>query len=90
MLNFSIGKTWDFGAKYYEKLKELKVDGREAVWIRQTIIPNTPASGPAIDHVYIQNGTEVYEISIWVTTEAELEDYIVIFTKILSTFKFLD
>ncbi|OGY27065.1 MAG: hypothetical protein A2Z11_00960 [Candidatus Woykebacteria bacterium RBG_16_43_9] len=88
LLNSKVGATWDSGAKHFEKLKNLKVGNREAVWVRQTINPNIPASGPAVDAVYVQGGTNVYQISIWDDTESELNQSTDTFNLILSTFRF--
>ncbi len=90
LLNSKIGATWDSGAKHYEKLSNLLINGHKAVWIRQSLNPSIPASGPAIDHIYIQKDTKVYEISLWTEDEIELKKYYDIFNQILSTFKFLD
>ena len=90
LLNSKIGATWDSGAKHYEKLSNLLVDDYKAVWIRQSLNPNIPASGPAIDHVYIQKDNKVYEISLWTQDTGELNKYPDILNQIIAIFKFLD
>ena len=90
LLNSEVGATWDSGAKHYEKLSNLVIDDYKAVWIRQSLNPDIPASGPAIDHVYIQKDTKVYEISLWTEDKVELNKYSDIFNQVLSTFKFLN
>ncbi|MDP2720450.1 MAG: hypothetical protein Q8O75_00700 [bacterium] len=90
LFDANTGDTWDSGAKHYEKLENLNVDGQKAVWIRQTLNPDIPSSGPSIDHVYAFKDSKIYEISLWTNDEGELKNYTNIFKKILSTFKFLD
>ena len=90
LLNAKVGATWDSGAKHYEKLSNLLIDDHKAVWIRQSLNPDIPASGPAIDHIYIQIDTKVYEISLWAKDTDKLSKFTDIFNQILSTFKFLD
>ena len=90
LLNSKVGSIWDSGAKHYEKLSNLVIDDYNAVWIRQSLNPDIPASGPAIDHIYIQRGTKVYEISLWAKDTDELSKFTDIFNQILSTFKFID
>ena len=90
LLNSKVGATWDSGAKHYEKLSNLEIDDYKSVWIKQSLNPDILASGPAIDHIYIQRGTKVYEISLWAKDTDELSKFTGIFNQILSTFKFLD